>query len=334
MSETLVTIIVPIYKVEPFIRRCVESIIGQTHRRIESFLVDDGSPDNCGAICDEYAREDDRITDIHKKNGGVSSARNVALDAATGEYLMFVDGDDWVEYDFCAMALRLAQENEAQLVSFGYNMVYTDIDGKYQNKKLKRIPSYVGFMDASDAVRHLILRDFVMYNYVINKIYRRSMWGDVRFPEGKLWEDQAVTYLMIIRAERVYVSDTVLYSYTKHSDSIMGAMMFSPQTIADRFVIWKDRLPVIRHHCPENEYYQLMEIADVAVSGFIYISPNDKYGWVLNEMRDFLSANRNRLLHVDGSRKTKLKLIMYFYCHPLLILLRKGRNARLLLLPK
>lgn len=332
MSETLITIIVPIYKVEPYIRKCVESIIAQTHKRIEVFLVDDGTPDNCGAICDEYARIDNRITVIHKKNGGVSSARNVALDAATGEYLMYVDGDDWVEPDFCETALRIALENDAQVVSFAYNMVYADSNGTITGKKNKRVPSKTGFMEASEAVRHLILRDFVIYNFVWNKLFRRSIWDNVRFPEGRAWEDQAVTYMIIIKAGRVFVSDAVLYNYAQHHESIMGSMMNNPQTIIDRFTIWNERLSRIRQYSPENERFQLMQVTDSAITGFMYIRPDSEYSYILNEMGNFLSTNRNCLLHCDGKLKAKIKLWIYYYCRPLLFMIRYGREAKKLLI--
>ena len=327
MAKSLISIIVPAYKVEPYIRKCVESIICQTYRQIEVILVDDGSPDNCGVICDEYAQKDDRITVIHKKNGGLSSARNAGLDIATGEYLMFVDGDDWVEPEFCKTALKLAEKNDVQMVSFGYNMVFANADGTLTCKK-KRLSPPEGFMDASEAVRHMIQHDYVMNNHVWNKLYKRSLWGDARFEEGRVWEDQGVTYLMAIKAGKVYVSNTVLYNYIQRNNSIMGSMMVSPKAITDIFDLWKNRLAVIRRHCPENEHLQLLELGDLAVMGFIYIHPNGEYGNTLTEMETFLSVNRNRLLCDEGKPKTKLKLQLYYNFRPLLFLWKYARTAK------
>ena len=331
MSDILISIIAPVYKVEPYIRRCVESIIGQTYRKIEVLLVDDGSPDHCGAICDEYARRDERITVIHQENKGLSAARNAALDMAKGDYLMFVDSDDWVEPDFCAVALRLAQENQAQVVSFGYNEVFFRKDGKMTGKKQEKTPSQTGFMEANEAVRHLILRDDVIYNFVWNKLFRRSLWGDTRFPEGRVFEDQAVTYLMMIKAGKVYVSDAVLYNYTQRPDSIMSTMSVCPKTIADCFTLWKERLPVIRQYCPENERFQLMAMANQAVSGYMYIHPESEYGNVLEEMKDFLSSNRERVLRFEGNKTMMLKIRFYYYCRPLLFLWKGAKRSRSLL---
>ena len=325
MSDTLISIIVPIYKVEPYIRRCIESIIAQTLQQIEVFLVDDGSPDHCGAICDEYAKTDNRITVIHKKNAGQSSARNAALNVANGKYLMFVDGDDWVEPDFCKTALRLALENNAQVVSFGFNLVFVDKNGKLTGKK-KKVPPKAGFMEASEAVRHLLLGDIALNNYVCNKLFSLSLWGDARFPEGKVWEDQSITYLMIIKAERVYISDVILYNYIQRHDSTMS-LIVTPSAIVDKFTIWKDRLPIICQYCPENAHLQIMQIGRESVLGFIYIPPESEYGEVLSKMGSFLSNHREELLHGCGKFSTKVMLWIYYYCRPLLFLHRYARSA-------
>lgn len=111
----MISIIVPVYKVEPFLRRCVDSLVNQTYHDLEIILVDDGSPDNCGKICDEYAATDSRIHVIHKQNGGLSSARNAGLEVARGEYIAFVDSDDWVEADTYAKLYELIQQYNADI---------------------------------------------------------------------------------------------------------------------------------------------------------------------------------------------------------------------------
>ena len=331
MYGTLISIIVPVYKVEPYIRKCVESIIDQTHREIEVFLVDDGSPDNCGAICDEYAKADDRITVIHKENGGQSTARNMALDLVKGEYIMFVDGDDWVEPDFCETALRTALENNVQMVLFGYNVVFTDKNGTMTSKQPK-VFQKTGFMDASEGVRHMILRDTVIGNYVMNKLYQRSLFEGIKFPEGRLWEDHAIVCRAMLKAGRLYVSNAVLYIYLQRPDSSMGTTEFTPRMYADLFAVWKERLPVIKQYSPENEHYQIMEMGDVAVSGLVYIRPDSEYGYVLNEMKDFLTTHKDSLLHGNAKKTTKLKLRLYYYCRPLLPILKYTRTAKHLLM--
>lgn len=132
MSEELISIVVPVYKVpESYLRKCIESILGQTYRNIEVFLVDDGSPDQCGAICDEYAAGDDRIHVIHKRNGGLSAARNSGQENACGKWLMFVDGDDWIEPNMCEVLLELAHKNGTQIAFCGMVKEYASSSEPY-----------------------------------------------------------------------------------------------------------------------------------------------------------------------------------------------------------
>ena len=131
----LISIIVPIYKVENYLKRCIDSIINQTYKHIEIILVDDGSPDNCGAICDEYTKFDDRIKVIHKKNGGLSDARNCGIEISTGDYIIFIDGDDYVSKNMCEKLLIRALEHNADIVSCNFKEIYIDNNREKINKQ-------------------------------------------------------------------------------------------------------------------------------------------------------------------------------------------------------
>lgn len=328
MDNLLITVIVPIYKVEPYIKKCLDSIINQTYQKLEIILVDDGSPDNCGMICDEYAKRDNRIIVIHKENGGLSSARNAALDIAKGEYVMFVDSDDWVKPEFCAVALRMALQENVQIVSFGYMNIFIN-KGHVIVRRQKCSTSNPRIISASEGVRHLITYDDRINNYVWNKIYKRSLWEDVRFPEGRLFEDQAVTCLLIIRSKTIYVSDAILYNYIKRSDSITGVGKH-PEAIVDIFELWSERLENIRKYCPENELLQIMQIAYFAVESIMEISHKDKYGYALNEFHAFLSEHKDLILANTRSRTLKC----YYHFRPLFPLYRYLRNTKHLLFRK
>ena len=121
--EELISVVVPVYNVEKYIDKCINSIINQTYKNLEIILVDDGSPDNCGKICDEYAKKDNRIKVTHKENGGVSSARNIGIKNATGDWLTFVDADDWIENNFVEQLLKIGNQENAEIVLCGYNRV-------------------------------------------------------------------------------------------------------------------------------------------------------------------------------------------------------------------
>ena len=122
----LISVIVPVYNVEKYLDKCVQSIVNQTYKNLEIILVDDGSTDHCPALCDEWAKKDERIQVIHKKNGGLSSARNTAIDVISGEYVIFVDSDDWIDLDMIASMLEFAETNDADIVSGGFYFESTD----------------------------------------------------------------------------------------------------------------------------------------------------------------------------------------------------------------
>ena len=138
MCQPKISVIVPVYKVESYLGKCLDSIIGQTYHILEIILIDDGSPDRCGEICDEYAAKDPRIHVIHQQNAGLSAARNAGLDIASGDYIMFVDSDDWVEKNTCETVLMIAQQQQADIVCYGYNEVSSS--GKIlKSLKMRRV---------------------------------------------------------------------------------------------------------------------------------------------------------------------------------------------------
>lgn len=176
----MISIIVPVYRVEQYLVKCVESLLGQTYRETEIILVDDGSPDQCGAICDGYAARDSRIRVIHQPNGGVSSARNAGLAAASGEYIGFVDPDDWVQPDMYERMLEEMTARQADLVICGYQ--YHHEDGSVDETRLyperdteviDRKELLKRFGDMPPTVRHVTW----------NKLFRRSLLRELRFDE-------------------------------------------------------------------------------------------------------------------------------------------------------
>ena len=323
MDRILITIIVPVYRVEPYIRRCLDSIMRQTYKLLEIIVVDDGSPDNCGRICEEYAQKDERIIVIHKENGGLSSARNAALDIATGEYVMFVDSDDWVEPNFCETALKNALDKHTQIVAFGYKNMFVDKRG-HLIRTQDRYTSSPRIVNASEAVRLLITRKDIIFNYAWNKIFKRSLFENVRFPIGRLYEDNAVTYLLVIKAHSLFVSDEMLYNYVRRNDSITGEGD-TPRAIRDKYEIWSDRLQNIRKYCPENEVLQMKQLAVEALEGLICISRDSEYGYALSDFKRFLSENKSVILQEPCPRRLKL---YYSNLFPLYFMARRLRLLR------
>lgn len=219
MENSLVSIIIPVYKVEKYLHRCVHSVVNQTYQNLEIILVDDGSPDNCPRLCDEWASRDPRIRVIHKANEGLSSARNSGLDICNGEYIGFVDSDDWVSADMVEVLLQNCEKHQVKLAVCGRKVVY-DKPGMPTEEK---IPSRTAVMDVNAAVAQMFQgREFDCS--ACAKLYHRSLWEDIRFPFGKIYEDIAVLYKVVFASDGVAVIDQPLYFYFRHSESITSAV--------------------------------------------------------------------------------------------------------------
>ena len=212
----LISIIVPIYKVEPYLNQCVQSIVEQTYRNLEIILVDDGSPDACPAVCDAWAAKDSRIRVIHKENGGLSDARNAGLAAAAGEYICFVDSDDWIAPEYIAGLYGAVAETGADIAECA--VAYEDEAGSVLRL---RQAAPVARMDRLEALRRLVQEDGI-YQTVWNKLYRREVIGGIRFEKGKYHEDEFWSYQVFDRIGSLAVVPEALYHYLQRGGSIMG----------------------------------------------------------------------------------------------------------------
>lgn len=211
----MISVIVPVYKVEEYLDQCVQSIVSQTYTDLEIILVDDGSPDNCPAMCDAWAERDKRIKVIHKKNGGLSDARNAGLEIAAGKYISFVDSDDWIENDILQLSLQCAKENNADIVAFGVDWRYSD---HIENPHPLHSAVYYG----TDNIVRTYFQSCMVRTTVWNKLYKGSILNDIQFPKGRIHEDEFFTYRVLAKANTVAVIETIGYHYRQHSNSIMG----------------------------------------------------------------------------------------------------------------
>lgn len=216
-----ISVIVPIYNVEPYLRRCIDSIINQTYENLEIILVDDGSPDNCGQICDDYAKKDTRIKVIHKKNGGLSDARNAGMKIATGDYIGFVDSDDWIHENMYEILLYKMIENNTDISECNVKKVflYKEVDIKKYidiNQQEK-----ITLLSKNDAMDNLVSEEVVKQT-VWNKLYKRQVIEDIFFEKGKLHEDEYWTYKVINKINKVVYIDIDLYYYFQREGSIMS----------------------------------------------------------------------------------------------------------------
>lgn len=217
-----ISIIVPIYNVEKYINKCIESIINQTYTNLEIILVDDGSPDNCGKICDEYAKKDRRIKVIHKKNGGLSDARNKGINLATGDYIMYVDSDDYLELTACEELFDVITKTNSDIVCF--NLVKKNEFGEiidnnniYSQENTKKIIK----MTYKEAMIDNLYRKNIRYE-AGSKIYINKIAKKIEFPINMLAEDYATFYKFLNQTNNIVFYDRCLYNYIQRAGSIMS----------------------------------------------------------------------------------------------------------------
>ena len=225
----MLSIIVPIYKVEAYLEQCIESLIRQTYSNIEIILVNDGSPDQCPAICDKYKALDQRIVVIHKSNGGLVSARKAGLKIARGEYIGYVDGDDWVEPQMYEDMVHYAQEYNVDVVVAGHK---EELDGNVVEVLYNSLPS--GYYSEADLATDLYPKmlctgafsQFGIFSYLWNKIFRKNVLYDNQMDVDDLIfmaEDAACTYPTLLSSSSIYITDSTYYRYRQRVDSMVKA---------------------------------------------------------------------------------------------------------------
>lgn len=222
MAQTLVSIIVPVYNVELYLEECVESIIKQSYSNLEIILVDDGSMDNCGQICDKYAALDKRVTVIHKTNGGLSSARNRGIEAAKGDYLCFVDSDDWVEPNYVKDFIDKASADS--IVCCGHKVQYknkTVVNAPTQEESLSNIEYLDKFFSSIFQARIGKGQEFIG-NYAWNKFYPKRIFQELRYPEGMQYEDMYVCIDIFKQVKFVKIIPRTNYNYRMRENSIVN----------------------------------------------------------------------------------------------------------------
>lgn len=214
MKNDLVSIIVPVYNVEKYLKKCVDSIINQTYKNLEIVLVDDGSTDNSRNICDEYAKKDSRIKVIHKQNGGLSDARNVGIDNSKGKYITFIDSDDTIENDYVEYLYSLLKKYKTKLSICNYNVITNNKIISYTTKDLEFK------FDKITALKELLKENKFSVSSCA-KMYEKKLFNNVKFPVGKLCEDNGTTYKLVEKCAYIAYGSKSKYNYYKRENSIM-----------------------------------------------------------------------------------------------------------------
>lgn len=212
----MISIIIPVYNVEDYLKECLDSVANQTYTDFEAILVDDGSTDNSGAICDEYAHCDSRFKVFHKVNNGLSSARNYGLDRAKGDYLVFVDSDDVLSYNALEVCLNTLTDNNLDGVFSPLKQFWDKTP--YDCSPIENTSYQV--LDSEACIKRMLMSDGIGHEAVA-KMYRADLWNDMRFPIGKLYEDLLTTYYVAEKIKKIAILNTPIYLYRQRQASIM-----------------------------------------------------------------------------------------------------------------
>lgn len=269
----MISVIIPIYNIENYLRKCLDSLANQTFSDVEFIVIDDGSTDNSGRIADSYT--DPRFRVFHTRNNGISAARNYGIEKSRGEWIMLVDGDDWVEPDFCEMPYKAAMEYNADLVIFGFfrdcmhlhhgrqfGWMRKMVDLPNKIKREKPMPRSVEVVDTVAAVK----RNGI---YPWNKLYKRELFNSIRYPEGRVYEDVAVTHRLILASKRTVMLSDKLYHYVNRKDGISHNL--SVQSKRDGFVSAIERGEDLKPYgCYEDHYSRLILLRAIAYLAAAY----------------------------------------------------------------
>lgn len=250
MKNDLISIIIPVYKVEKYLEKCIESVLKQTYTNLQIILVDDGSPDNCGKICDEYAKKDSRIEVIHKANGGLSDARNVGISKAKGRYIGFVDSDDYIKEDMYEILLNLIKKYDADVSICN---LYDVIDG---NECIRNKENGIREYSRIDILKEILL-DKNIQSYAWNKLYKKELFDEIKYPIGKKYEDIGTTFYLFEKCNKIVVTSEPEYYYLKRADSLVNNVTESTildytEIIIQRYLYIKQNIKELRKY---NNYY-------------------------------------------------------------------------------
>jgi len=216
-----ISIIVPVYNVELYLEKCIESIINQTYTNIEIILVDDGATDSSGNICDLYSKKDSRIKVIHKRNGGLSDARNVGIEKAVGQYLMFVDSDDYIDKTMCEKLYNALKKQKTDMAMC--DIVSVDINGNKVQHMNGKSPIIGNELNIDEIFNKFSDRDYWYFVVAWNKLYHKKLFEKVRYPFGKIHEDEFVFHHLLDICKTVAIVPECLYHYVQRENSIVNS---------------------------------------------------------------------------------------------------------------
>lgn len=309
MEQPLISVIIPIYKVEKYLERCIVSVVDQTYKNLEIILVDDGSPDSCPQMCDEWAERDKRIKVVHKENGGLSDARNAGMKISNGEYISFLDSDDWLELNAIELMYEQIYVHDCDVCSAGVIMRWSNGDSKTLTHSHEKT-----VFENTEKILYAFLSGEIIQT-VWNKMYRKSIIEDFEFPVGKIYEDEFWSWKIMVNSNRLVCIDDYLYNYFQNDQSIMhGGSKFKPLFVVEA---GNEKVEYITEHFPQ--------LRDLACEKYLYsclflsqrtmlFFPKKEAKAIIKSIKKYIKGKlpSNKYLHSCGIKKyIRIKSIYY-----------------------
>ena len=305
-KKDLISVVIPIYNVEEYLPRCIESVIKQTYENIEIILVDDGSPDSCYDICEEFSKKDGRIKVIHKENGGLSDARNFGINISKGKYITFIDSDDYVSDDYIEYLYFMIKKYKTKISTCGHYICYDDnqvVKTALETKKVNK-----------ETALKSILYDKEIDICSWGKLYDIDLFKEIRFPKGKIFEDTATTYLLFEECDYIAVGEECKYYYIMRNNSIttndfnLKKMDLIDMTETMCKYISK-KYPVLKNACNRRLMW-----AYLSTYTKIVYTPSDKYIAEKDKIKKYINNNRKIVLKDENiSKRDRVSLRIFKY---------------------
>ena len=289
--KDLISVVVPIYNVERFLPICIESIISQSYKKLQIILVDDGSTDNCGNICNEYASRDERLEVIHKQNGGLSDARNVGINKAKGEYIAFVDSDNYIEKSMYKDMYNLIDKRKADVCICNFY----NVEGN--NKILKNPNKGIQEYDKISILKEILL-DTKIQSYAWNKLYKKEVFNNIKYPVGRKYEDIGTTFYILEKCNKIIVTGKPEYYYLNRKDSIVNNV--NEQTIIDYIELIIKRYDYIEKNLKELDKYNKYYLAKTLITAYYDIKSLKDIKSETQKLFDKLYEKVRKNLESDG----------------------------------
>lgn len=311
VSDDLISVIVPVYNIEKDIKYCVDSIINQTYENIEIILIDDGSTDNSGKICDKLRENNHKIRVVHKRNGGLSDARNAGIEISKGKYITFVDGDDYIEKDYCKILYDVISKFNADLAIGSHKVYYKDSKSViYKNSNLYNI------FEKEEVFRRILYDDGIDLSACF-KLYSRKLFEEVRFPVGRLYEDAATTYKLINKAKIIGVDTRKsIYTYMIRENSI-STSTFSKRKL-DLIISTEEMTNFIKSKYPELNDACDRRLMYAYLSTLVqYAKANGNDKDIKNKLISYINENStNYLSNNNIPKRDKIAIITLKFGYP------------------